>query len=209
MESQVQVAPAAELLSGMRAAMDAGAYRVLFDRLVAEHRTTGPDQSDEMLAYTKLNLARTVRNEKTVRLLPEVQEVLGRLPEMNWLVITEPWCGDSSQVAPVLHLMAAAAPNVHFGLLLRDDHLALMDRYLTGGSRSIPKLIAFDRKGSELFTWGPRPAAAHQIVLANKALPAERQLPKEELYAQVHAWYAADKGYSVQRELLVLLRALT
>ncbi|HRN37251.1 MAG TPA: hypothetical protein PLL18_10125, partial [Flavobacteriales bacterium] len=64
MESQVQVAPAAELLSGMRAAMDAGAYRVLFDRLVAEHRTTGPDQSDEMLAYTKLNLARTVRNEK-------------------------------------------------------------------------------------------------------------------------------------------------
>lgn len=208
MESQVQAAPTAELLSGMRAAMDARAYRALFDRLVAEHRTTGPDQSEEMLAYTKLNLARTVRNEKTVRLIPGLQQVLDGLPEMNWLVITEPWCGDSSQVTPVLHLMAAAAPNVHFGLLLRDEHLALMDRYLTGGTRSIPKLVAFDMEGNELFTWGPRPAAAHQIVLANKALPADRQLPKEELYAKVHAWYAADKGDRIQRELLGLLTAL-
>lgn len=198
-------APATELLAAMGKAMSADAYRSLFDRLVAEHRTTGSDQGEEMLAYTKLNLARTVRNEKTVKLLPEVLEALKHAPAMNWLVLTEPWCGDSSQVAPVLHLMADAAPNVQYGLLLRDEHQGLMDRYLTNGTRSIPKLIAFDLQGKELFTWGPRPQDAQSIVLANKALPAEKQMPKEELYAKVHAWYAADKGLSIQRELLALL----
>lgn len=192
----------------MAKAMPADAYRALFDRLVAEHRTTGPDQGEEMLAYTKLNLARTVRNEKTVKLVPEVLEVLKHAPAMNWLVLTEPWCGDSSQVAPVLHLMADAAPNVRYGLLLRDEHPGLMDHYLTNGTRSIPKLIAFDPQGKELFTWGPRPKDAQSIVLDNKALPAEKQLPKEELYAKVHAWYAADRGMHVQQELLALLRGV-
>lgn len=194
-----------ELLDAMGLAMSAGTYRELFDKLVAEKRTTGPDQSAEMLAYTKLNLARTVRNEKTVQLMPAVRQALERLPAMNWLVLTEPWCGDSSQVAPVLHLMADAAPSVRYGVLLRDEHPALMDHYLTKGTRSIPKLIAFDPDGRELFTWGPRPQAAQQIVLANKALPAEQQMPKEELYAKVHAWYTADKGIQVQEELLALL----
>ncbi len=190
----------------MAQAMTADAYRALFDRAVAEHRTTGPDQSSEMLAYTKLNLARTVRNEKTVKLLPEVAEALKHAPAMNWLVLTEPWCGDSSQVAPVLHLMADAAPNVRYGLLLRDEHLDLMEHFLTNGTRSIPKLIAFNLQGKELFSWGPRPREAQSVVLANKALPPEKQLPKEELYAKVHAWYAADRGVHVQQELLALLR---
>lgn len=206
--STTKAAPSSDLLAGMAEALGADAYRTLFDRLVAEHRTTGPDQSEEMLAYTKLNLARTVRNEKTVKLLPEVVEALKLAPAMNWLVLTEPWCGDSSQVAPVLHLMAGAAPNVRYGLLLRDGHLGLMDHYLTNGTRSIPKLIAFDLHGKELFTWGPRPQEAQSIVLANKALPADKQLPKEELYAKVHAWYAADKGRHIQQEMLALLGAL-
>lgn len=195
-----------ELLAAARTTMTATAYRALFDRLVAEGRTTGPDQGAEMVDYTKLNLARTVRNEKTVKLLPELQEALARLPAMHWLVITEAWCGDSSQVTPVLARMAAAAPQVQFGILLRDEHPVLMDKYLTLGTRSIPKLIAFDMHGTELFTWGPRPQAAQDIVLDNKKLPADRQLPKEELYAKMHAWYAKDKGVSVQREFLELLK---
>lgn len=201
-----QAATPEELLAATRRTMSAAAYRELFDRVVAEGRTTGPDQSEEMVNYTKLNLARTVRNEKTVKLLPELQEALAKLPAMHWLVITEAWCGDSSQVTPVLALMAGAAPNVKFGILLRDEHVDLMDKYLTLGGRSIPKLIAFDDAGNELFTWGPRPQAAQDIVWDNKKLPADQQLPKEELYAKVHAWYAKDRGVSIQQELLELLK---
>ncbi len=206
MSQDPKTAAPEQLLAGMQAGMERSAFRALLGRLVKEGRTTGPDQSEDMVAYTRLNLARTVRNEKTVKLLPELLDVLGKLPPMNWLVITEPWCGDSSQVMPVLGLMADAAPNVRMRIVLRDEHVGLMDRYLTHGGRSIPKLIVFDPQGKELFNWGPRPQTAQDMVWANKDLPAERQLPKEELYAKVHAWYAADKGISIQRELLALLR---
>ncbi len=188
-------------------AMEPSFFRDLLEQLVKEGRTTGDDQSEEMVAYTKLNLARTVRNEKTVKLLPELLEALAKAPKMTWLVITEPWCGDSSQVLPVLVLMADAAPNIHIRVVLRDQHLDLMDHYLTHGGRSVPKLIATDLQGKELFNWGPRPQTAQDMVWANKELPEAQQLPKEEIYAKVHAWYAADKGVSIQKEILTLLKS--
>lgn len=194
-----------QLLQAAAQGIDPPAYRALLAQLVAEGRTTGPDQGEEMVAYTRLNLARTVRNEKTVQLLPEVRAKLAQLPSATWLVLTEPWCGDSSQVMPVLALMAQAAPHITLRVLLRDEHLDLMDRYLTKGGRSIPKLIAINGSGKELFTWGPRPQEAQDLVWANKARPAEQQLPKEQLYAMVHAWYAKDRGVAVQREVLELL----
>lgn len=194
------------LLGSIAAAMDHAAYRALFHRMVEEHATTGPDQSGDLVAYTKLNLSRMHRNEKTVRLLPEVLEELQRAPAMTWLVLTEAWCGDSSQVLPVIDLMAEAASHIDLRILLRDEHPGLMDRYLTLGGRSIPKLIAVDPAGGELFTWGPRPQAAQDMVWSNKALPSEEQLPKDAVYAKVHAWYAADRGLAVQREIMMLLR---
>ncbi|MGV9012027.1 MAG: thioredoxin family protein [Flavobacteriales bacterium] len=194
------------LLEAAKTAMGYGAYRQLLATLVAEGRTVGPDQSDEMVAYTRLNLARTSRVEKTVKPSPETLEALKVAPAMTWLVITEPWCGDSSQVVPVLHLMADAAPRITLCILLRDDNLELMDLYLTGGARGIPKLIAFDAEGHELFTYGPRPTTAQDIVMDNKALPVDKQLVKEDLYTKVHAWYAADKGQAVQREIMALLK---
>ncbi|MBK9420357.1 MAG: thioredoxin family protein [Flavobacteriales bacterium] len=203
---ELKGAAPAMLLEAAETAMGYGAYRQLLATLVAQGRTVGPDQSDEMVAYTKLNLARTSRVEKTVKPAPETLKVLKAAPAMTWLVITEPWCGDSSQVLPVLHLMAEAAPRITLRILLRDENLELMDLYLTGGSRGIPKLIAFDAEGRELFTYGPRPARAQEIVMDNKALPVNKQLVKEDLYAKVHAWYAADKGQAVQREIVSLLK---
>lgn len=209
MSTTTALNPAAEALqAGMEQAMTAQAYQDLFAQVVAQGRTTGPEQNDELKEYTKLNLARTSRVNKTVKLLPELVEVLQNLPPMNWLVITEAWCGDSSQCTPVLAMLAGAAPKVKLGILLRDNHLELMDHFLTNGTRGIPKLVAFDKHGKELFTWGPRPAAAQGLVAANKALPPEEQLPKEEIYAKVHAWYAADKGHAIQQEMLALLRKL-
>jgi hypothetical protein len=196
------------LLSAVAAGMDEGAYRALFHQVVDQHATTGPDQSDELVAYTKLNQSRMHRNEKTVKLLPEVVEALQHAPTMTWLVLTEAWCGDSSQVLPVIDLLAEAAPRIKLRILLRDEHPGLMDRYLTHGGRSIPKLIAVDPAGKELFTWGPRPQTPQEMVWANKRSPLAEQLPKDAIYAKVHAWYAADKGVQVQREIAALLLGL-
>lgn len=205
-KTEQQAATPEALLAATAAAMTPESFRELLGKLVKEGRTTGEDQGEEMVAYTKLNLARTVRNEKTVKLLPEVIEALSKVHGMTWLVITEPWCGDSSQVLPVLAMMAAAAPDLHMRVVLRDEHLEVMDHYLTHGGRSIPKLIAIDPQGKELFTWGPRPQAAQDMVWANKELPEAEQLPKEEIYAKVHGWYAANKGMAIQQEILALLK---
>ena len=197
-----------KLLNAIAAGMDHSAYRALFERVVEDHATTGADQNEELVAYTKLNRVRMHRNEKTVHLLPEVKKILHAAPAMTWLVITEAWCGDSSQVLPVIDIMAEAAPHIELRIVLRDEHLALMDRYLTRGGRSIPKLIAIDPRGKELFTWGPRPAAAQTMVWTNKELPTADQLVQKDLYAKVHAWYAADKGVAVQQELCAMLKRI-
>lgn len=181
------------------------AYRALVHRVVEEHRTTGPDQSEELVKYTALNKVRMERNARVVRLLPELAEALGTAPPMTWLVLTEAWCGDASQCTPVMDLMAKAAPHITLRYVLRDEHLELMDRYLTKGGRSIPKLIAFDEEGRERSTWGPRPQPAQDLVWAWKDQPEDQRPPRSRMYEQVHAWYAADRGVTMQREFLALL----
>ena len=79
-----------------------------------------------------------------------------------WMVLTEPWCGDSAFLLPVIAEAAQLNDDVTLRILLRDDNLDVMDQYLTDGSRSIPKMAAFSDDGEELFTWGPRPKGASQ-----------------------------------------------
>ncbi|MFT3886080.1 MAG: thioredoxin family protein [Flavobacteriales bacterium] len=184
--------------------LDYAGYRALVHQVVAEHRTTGPIRTEELAKYTALNKVRMDRNERVVKLLPELREALQAAPAMDWLVLTEAWCGDASQSTPVMALMAEAAPHIRLRFVLRDEQPELMDRYLTNGTRSIPILIAFTGD-NERFTWGPRPAEPQRIMLGNKALPEGQRLEKEQLYAKVHGWYAADRGMAIQREFLALL----
>jgi len=186
------------------AGMDTAAYKALFEQVVAEGRTTGPTQSPDYVAYTKLNLARWRRVEKTIKLLPELVEALERAPQQVWVVLTEAWCGDAAQCVPVMAAAAHVAPGIEFKLLLRDEHSDLMDLYLTNGGRSIPKLIAFDRQdGRELFTWGPRPHEAQDLVVALRERHGDDWKTAAD---ELHRWYNADATQSTQRELLALLR---
>ncbi len=185
-------------------AMDVDAYQRLFEQVVAEGRTTGPVQTADYIAYTKLNLARWRRVQKTMELLPGAVEVLRAAKPHTWLIISEPWCGDAAQVVPILTAMAAEIPGTEVRLVLRDEHPELMDRYLTNGGRSIPKLIAFDAvTGAEHFTWGPRPQEAQELVLA---LRAKHQGNWKAAAEELHRWYHADATRSTQREILELIR---
>jgi hypothetical protein len=194
------------LKAAARAALSAQEYRALFERIVASGEPYGPPGGGYGADYTKLNLARTRRIEKTFKVLPEVQAVLGSLAPQTWLVITEPWCGDSAQNLPVLQRLAELAPSVEFRIALRDEDTQLIDRFLTNGARSIPKLIAFDPTNEAVrFMWGPRPQAAHDLVMANKTKPADEQLSKEALAEALHRWYHENGGHDVQMEMGSLL----
>jgi hypothetical protein len=183
------------------------AYRHLIDELQAEGKTTGPQQSELLTNYTRLNVQRMSRIDKTIQLLPELQAALKALPQhYAWLIITEGWCGDAAQIVPVLEAAAKASQgNVTTHYLLRDQNLDLMDQYLTAGGRSIPKLVILQADTlTEVANWGPRPATAQQMFLDLKS----QDLPFEEFSTQLHAWYAKDKTKSTQHELLTLLQGL-
>jgi hypothetical protein len=183
--------------------MDLAQYTALFEQVVQQGRTTGANQSPDYVAYTKLNLARSRRVEKTTKLRPELLDALHSTAPQTWLVLTEAWCGDAAQCVGVLAAAAQAAPDIEFKLLLRDEHPDLMDLYLTNGGRSIPKLIAFDQTDHrEHFTWGPRPQEAQELVLALRERHGDDWKAAAD---ELHRWYHADATQSTQRELLALL----
>lgn len=177
----------------------------LCESLVAQGATTGADQSELKINFTKLNLQRMHRWDKTF----VVDEALGnRLtlarPQIWWL-ITEAWCGDSAQNLPGIAKMAAASGGaIELRIILRDENPEIMDRYLTNGGRSIPKLIAVDKNnGEEGFTWGPRPAAAQTLMMAWKQDPQDKSFDEFEL--ELHTWYTRDKGHSLREEISPLI----
>ncbi len=181
-------------------------YRDLIDKLLAEGKTTGENHSEFYLDYTKMNVHRMERLDKTTTLTDDMVEVLGNLKRKYiWLVITEAWCGDAAQNLPVLNLIAKQTPNIDLRLVLRDENLELMDHYLTDGGRSIPKLIVLDAETlQEIGHWGPRPAGAQALLVAHKANPAQTH---EDFVKEVQLWYAKDRTLSTQHELLALLQA--
>lgn len=176
------------------------AYITLVSDLLAEGRTTGPDQSAPMIHYTQLNQQRMHRLDKSIVVLPSAEALIRSitLPQ-TWLVLTEAWCGDAAQSVPIMHALAVLNPLIELRLLMRDENPELMDRYLTNGvSRSIPKLIAVDTSSlEELFTWGPRPVPLQESFMRMKAEGMDYHLIKEEL----QRWYNKDKTVTIQQEL--------
>jgi hypothetical protein len=181
-------------------------YRTLVSELLADGRVTGKTQQDDLFSYSKLNEVRMKRLDKTVSINEELGDMVKSINKsMVWLTLTEGWCGDAAQNIPILFQIAALNENIEFRLLLRDENLDLMDDYLTNGGRSIPKLIAID-PGQEkvLGTWGPRPQPAQERVMVfKKEYP---DAPYSELSAEIHAWYAKDKGQTLQAEILDQLK---
>ena len=161
-----------------------------------------PDSSTQA-KHLPQNLQRSTRIGKTLRLTEEMQAVLTRLHEpIHWLVIAELWCGDGSQILPVLNAIAEQSEGkIALRVLYRDQNPELMAAHRTGASASIPKLIQLDEQFELLGTWGPRPAAAQALVLELKQNPATAPTYSEEL----HKWYARDRQQAIQEEVGQLL----
>lgn len=181
------------------------AYRQLMQDLEARQQTTGPNQSEAMVHYTQLNARRMHRLDKSVRLREDLKDLLRKLRRpCHWLVLTEAWCGDAAQILPVLAAMSEVGSIIELRLLLRDEHLDLMDEFLTDGARAIPKLIAIDAdSGDVVGTWGPRPEPARAML---RAFRQRAQGSKEELARDLQLWYARDKTATIQAELMACLQ---
>lgn len=186
------------------------AYRALADARFAEGRTTSDDpryNTPQMLEYAALNLKRMTRLERQPPLDPATIAAAQALPRpLTGLVLTESWCGDAAQIVPVLHRIAEASNGrLSLRLLLRDEHPAVMDAFLTNGGRAIPKLILLDPETLRVLgTWGPRPAPAQTLVLEARAAGESY----EERNTKLHTWYAQDKTATTQAEVRALLASI-
>ncbi|MEZ5038557.1 MAG: thioredoxin family protein [Saprospiraceae bacterium] len=192
----------------LEAGMTYPAYFKLMTELVEAGKTTGPNQSETMAHYTKMNLQRMSRLDKKVALDPTLVEAFSAIPgEYVWLVITEAWCGDAAQIVPVFNALVGQLPQVELSLVLRDELPELMDQFLTNGSRAIPKLIILEKESLAVVdTWGARPAPAQVLVDAYKADP--NRPPYAELSLSLQKWYNKDKNVTLQQELLQLAQRL-
>lgn len=87
------------------------------------------------------------------------------------LVITEDWCGDAMMNNAVLRQIAERA-DIEVRVVLRDQNIELIDRYLTNGRRSIPIYILLDHQGNVIGKWGPRaPRLQEYVVKRMSELP--------------------------------------
>ncbi|MDP4596252.1 MAG: thioredoxin family protein [Crocinitomicaceae bacterium] len=187
-------------------AMDFTNYMQLSEQLVAEGRTSGPNQSAPYVYYTKLNLQRMKRLNKTVDVPAQITALLQqKTANWKWITITEPWCGDAAQCVPVIEKLAQAIGGIQSQYLLRDEHPEIMDAYLTNGGRSIPKLICLDAEGREVFTWGPRPDVIQEVM---NRLKADGVTEISEIVEAIQKAYNDDKQNGIYQEFEVLLKAL-
>jgi thiol-disulfide isomerase/thioredoxin len=179
-------------------------YRNLINELLLQHKTTGPDHSDAMLHYTKMNVQRMNRVDKTVKLNEDFLNVLSALKnKYRFLVISEGWCGDAAQIVPVFDKIANSfADKFELKFVLRDKNLPLIDAHLTNGGRAIPVLLILDEKGNVVKKWGPRPDVLQELLATWKKETTDMM----EIAEKLHGWYAKDKTQSTQQELLEIFK---
>jgi hypothetical protein len=173
-------------------------------QLVSEGKTSGNNPTPSLIEFTKLNLKRMERIYKTLIIEDSLLERINKLNEpQHWIVITEAWCGDSAQTLPLIGKISQLSPYIQITIISRDENLHLFEKYHTNGANAIPKLIAFNNKGEEIFQWGPRPSEAQQILLNWKKNPQGKSW--EDFEIELHSWYAKDRTFSSQKEISLLL----
>ncbi|MBC5835128.1 thioredoxin family protein [Flavobacterium sp. F372] len=190
--------------SALQNSLSYSAYRTLVSKLIDDGKSTGNEQSADLLHYSELNEVRMNRLEKTLKMDSEVLEKLQNLKsKQTWLVISEGWCGDAAQILPIIKLMAEASENIDLKIVLRDEHEDLINQFLTNGAKSIPKLLILDENANLINHWGPRPEGAKNLIIDYKA---KHGIVDEPAKIALQKWYLDDKGISTMKEIVAMLQ---
>lgn len=190
--------------SALQNSLSYSEYRALVSKLIDEGKSTGNEQSADLLHYSELNEVRMKRLEKTLKLDSEVLETLQNLKsKQTWLVIAEGWCGDAAQILPIIKIMAESSENIDLKMVLRDENETLIHQFLTNGSKSIPKLLILDENLNLINHWGPRPEGAKNLIIDYKA---QHGIVDETAKIALQKWYLDDKGISTMKEIVLMLQ---
>ncbi len=166
------------------------------------------DNNEEMLQYSELNIGRMIRLNRTAKISDKNISLIKKIDKkINIVVITEGWCGDAAQVMPVIFHLISLNSNLRLESIFRDENLEIMDRFLTNGTRSIPKYIALDEDSNVIGEWGPRPKPLVKYIAEQKALALKNDLVFD-IKLIIQKWYINDKTVSTQDEFASWIHAL-
>lgn len=181
--------------------MTVAEYIDYFERIVNQTISLAPYDQEVFRHYTKLNYQRFNRWMKHGNLSIELSTLLQQIDKtIEFVVITEPWCGDAAHALPFLIKMVSASDSINISIQLRDTNSEISN-YTTNGSLSIPIVIARDKDNKDLFTWGPRPKACQQL----RDRLVKENLDPDSIKIELQQWYNTDKGNSIQKEFTALL----
>lgn len=189
---------------GISKGMSYQKYRALVGALALEGKSTGPEQTDTLTHYTYLNDKRMKRLDKTLKINEDViAKIRGFDKEITWLVLTESWCGDAAQTIPMINKVAELNDLISLKVILRDENVDIMNRFLTNEAMSIPRLVMVESQTGEVIgQWGSRPSIATQMVMDYKN---EYGKLTPEFKQDLQLWYNKDKGQSTLEDLVQLL----
>jgi hypothetical protein len=118
--------------------------------------------------------------------------------EGQWylLVVAETWCSDATNSVPYLARLADESPNLELRVLRRADAKSLLDAHKIDGRGRIPLVLVLDSTFTEWGAFIERPAALRRAL---------DEPSGEDRGTRVRAWYAADGGREVLRDVTMLL----
>ena len=179
-------------------------FKEMVSQLFVEGLNTGPKQMDVLMESTKMSIQRMKKWDKIFKISPMIKSNMMQVQDSwTWYVITEGWCGDASQIIPVIAKLAGENENIELKILLRDENPDIMSNYLTNGGMAIPILVAVNNTtGESTPHFGPRPQAIQEMVNEFKA---NEDSVQSEFSKTLHFWYAKDKGLSTQHDVMNLV----
>lgn len=179
-------------------------YQRYFDKAISYEKylnnfqeEIGIGDESPFAQYLPQNWQRQSRLDRKLKLTDSLKATIENIDsKLNWLVITEHWCGDASQINPIIQKIAEASEGkINLRFIYRDENEALINAHLTDGrSKSIPILIQLNHEFNLINTYGPRPEEAQKLVKEILARGESYNIP-------LHTWYAKDKQQSIQEDL--------
>lgn len=165
------------------------------------------DDPKDYVQYYAINLQRMRRIKKTFKYNPGLEKKAKSITtDLKFLIISEGWCGDASQILPVVDTLANTM-SIESKIVFRDENLDLMENFKTNGTLSIPIIIGVDPEGEEAFRFGPRTAKGMEFTNRFKKDPDKYS--KDDFHEDLQRYYNENHGQDIIIEILNLIEEYT
>lgn len=143
---------------------------------------------------------------KKFKASPGEEQVIKGIKPLKIIVLTEPWCGDSLAIFPVVRKIGEINGHWEMRILRRDENPGLMDQFLTRKAQAVPIFLFLDENYSLISRFGPRPQAAQAIFETYREEFKSGKIEKSEVIKKIRNFYAKDRGKAIFNELLSIFK---